>query len=89
MARRRTNMPRNAGPGGRDDEPSEADLEQFGGVTRTCPECGTECYDDAEVCWKCGRVFMGGDQKPSRAAWWVIGVIALLILAMTVIQIVL
>ena len=81
MARRRT-------PREHDDGPSEADLERFGGVTRACPECATEVYDDAEVCWKCGRVFVGGDQKPSRAAWWVIGVIALLVVSMTVMQIV-
>jgi hypothetical protein len=42
-----------------DEGPSEADLEKFGGVTRPCPECGTELYDDAEICWKCGHAISG------------------------------
>jgi len=77
-------MPRSDG----DDGPTDADLEKFGGVTRTCPECKTEVFDDAEVCWKCGRAFMGGDAKTSRAVWWVIGLIVLLVLAMSVRQVV-
>lgn len=40
--------------GDRDDGPSPDDLERFGGVTRTCPSCGKEVFDDATVCYHCG-----------------------------------
>jgi uncharacterized protein (DUF983 family) len=38
-----------------DDGPSARDLEQFGDVTRTCPSCNKEVFDDAEVCYHCGH----------------------------------
>jgi len=69
MARRRTNTPT-------DDDPTEADLEKFGGVTRPCPECRTELYDDAEVCWKCGHVLSSAPKAPKMV--WVVAAIVLL-----------
>jgi len=60
-------------PGERNDDeldegPSEADLEQFGGVTRPCPECKTDLYDDAAVCWKCGHAL---SSEPKGLPVWV------------------
>jgi uncharacterized protein (DUF983 family) len=46
------------------EAPSEEDLERFSGVTRMCPECREEVYDDAEVCYHCGHVFSATDDKP-------------------------
>ena len=79
MARRRTNSPNN-------DEPSEADLEQFGGVTRTCPECKTEVYDEAELCWHCGHVF-SATPRPTRGPWVVTAIVILLVIVLTLTQI--
>ncbi|MEM0984451.1 MAG: hypothetical protein AAGI17_10930 [Planctomycetota bacterium] len=37
--------------------PSASDLERFGSEFRTCPECGSEVYDQADICQACGHVF--------------------------------
>jgi uncharacterized protein (DUF983 family) len=60
-----------------DEGPSAADLERFSDVTRRCPECGTEVYDEAELCWKCGRAFTRADAAgPPR---WVIATVILVL----------
>ena len=64
--RRQPGPPRD--PDDLDEGPSEADLEQFGGVTRPCPECKTELYDDAAVCWKCGHAL---SSEPKGLPVWV------------------
>ena len=59
----------------RDDEgPSEADIERFSSATRACPDCKSEVYDDAEVCWKCGHTF-GGPNKMSVGLTVLVGVV--------------
>ena len=60
-----------------DEEPSDEDLERFGGATRSCPECGTELYDDAEICWKCGHHLSGKEKGPRT---WVLVVAVVLVL---------
>ncbi len=42
-----------------DEDPSPEDMERFGSATRTCPECKSEVYDDAEICHECGHAFSG------------------------------
>ena len=37
-----------------DEGPTPDDLERFGGVTRPCPKCGKDVYDDAMMCAHCG-----------------------------------
>lgn len=46
--------------------PSPADLERFGDEFRTCPECGSDVYDQAEMCPKCGRAF---EHHTSTPVW--------------------
>jgi len=52
----------------RDEGPTQADIDKFGGVTRPCPECGKDVYDDASMCYHCGRSLEDGfGVRPSRA----------------------
>jgi predicted nucleic acid-binding Zn ribbon protein len=62
----------------RDEGPSEADLEKFGGVTRPCPECQTDLYDDAQICWKCGHALSG---EPKGLPTWMMVTAFVLLLA--------
>jgi len=55
-----------------DDGPSQEDLERFGGVTRECPECKQEVYDEAAVCHNCGHAFMKTTaHSPGKQKFWV------------------
>lgn len=67
-------------PGGDeiDEGPSDDDLDKFGGVTRPCPECKTDLYDDAEVCWKCGHALSG---EPKGPPMWIPIVAVVLLIA--------
>lgn len=61
-----------------DGGPSADDIERFSGVTRTCPACGKEVFDDAVTCYHCGA-----DMERSREAglpkvWVVVTVLVLL-----------
>ncbi|MFZ4576151.1 MAG: hypothetical protein ACOYN0_17335 [Phycisphaerales bacterium] len=61
-----------------DDGPSESDIERFSDVTRRCPSCNCEVYDEAELCWKCGHAFTRRDTgMPPK--WVVIVTIALVV----------
>jgi hypothetical protein len=62
------------------EAPSQEDIERFSDVTRTCPECRNEVHDDAEICYHCGHVF--GGSTPARMPPWIVGVVALIALAM-------
>jgi len=47
-----------------DDNPTPEDVARFDSVTRICPGCKEEVYDDAELCWQCGRALDAeGDAK--------------------------
>ena len=61
-----------------DGGPSAADIEKFSDVTRTCPKCKAEMYDDVEICWQCGHALMSRDT--TGAPKWVI-VVSVLVLA--------
>lgn len=60
-----------------DEGPSEEDIRAFSGVTRDCPACKSQLYDDAEVCWKCGHALSGA--ATGKPAWIVI--LAVLVVA--------
>jgi uncharacterized protein (DUF983 family) len=62
-----------------DESPSEEDLERFGDVTQKCPECGTELYDDVEVCWKCGHALMSGPTTRTPAALIVVLIVVMVV----------
>ncbi|MBA4120391.1 MAG: hypothetical protein C0513_06805 [Isosphaera sp.] len=53
-----------------DEGPSQADLERFSGVTRACPSCRREVYDDADVCYHCGEAMNAPRQR--RVPVWAI-----------------
>lgn len=63
-----------------DDDPTQADIERFSNVTRTCSECNKEVFDDAEVCYHCGHAFTSAD-RASRPRWWIVVVVVLVIAA--------
>lgn len=66
------------------DGPSAADLERFGSEHKGCPECGSEVYEEIELCPHCGHAFEEPAGTPGR---WValvalVVVIAFLILVL-------
>ena len=72
------NRPR-AEPEDEDDQgPSQADLERFSGVTRACPACRREVYDDADVCYHCGELMNA--RRQVRPPVWAILAAALALL---------
>jgi hypothetical protein len=44
----------------RDEDPSDEDLERFGGDTAWCPACDAEIYEDSVECPKCGEMIEQG-----------------------------
>ena len=62
-----------------DEGPSEADIERFSGVTKNCPSCRTELYDDAQVCWKCGMALAGEASPKSWPVWVVLVLVAVIV----------
>ena len=60
------------------DGPSPEDLERFGSELRTCPECGSDVYDQAEMCPVCGRAL----SQPSSGPGALTIAIALVLVAM-------
>lgn len=49
-----------------DEGPSSEDIERLDHETATCPDCGAEIWDAAEICPKC-YAYLGGnavDRKP-------------------------
>lgn len=65
------------------DGPSRADLERFGDEFRTCPECGSAVYDQAELCHRCGHAF---EEKSSSPPIWalMVAVVVLVVFVMLV-----
>lgn len=69
-----------------EEGPSEADLEAFDSVTRVCPECKTEVYDEATVCHSCGHAFAAtSDGLPTWAVATVAGLVLLIAVGLLVI----
>lgn len=63
----------------RDDGPSADDLERFGDVTRICPDCKKDVFDDAAVCYHCGYAFERKDERKGPGMFTIV-VVALLLL---------
>lgn len=68
------------GPLEDDELPSQEDMERFGDVTRVCPGCKTEVYDDASMCHNCGRSFMRTDTDKGLPTWAIATTVGLLVL---------
>ncbi len=64
-----------------DENPSEDDIQKFGDVTRTCPECKKDVFDDAAVCYHCGYAFERTTPGALRAPKWIIVTILVVIAA--------
>jgi uncharacterized protein (DUF983 family) len=65
----------------RDENPSSDDIERFSDVTRTCPECNKEVFDDAAVCYHCGHAFERTTAGSTRSPKWVVITIVLVLVA--------
>ncbi|USO00036.1 MAG: zinc-ribbon domain-containing protein [Phycisphaeraceae bacterium] len=55
--------------------PSAADLERFGDEFRTCPECGSQVYDQAPLCPECGHAF---EERTKAPLWLILTVVVVL-----------
>ena len=64
-----------------DENPSEDDVQRFGDVTRTCPECKKQVFDDAAVCYHCGHAFERTTPGSSRSPTWIIATILVIVAA--------
>lgn len=62
-----------------DENPSMEDIERFGDVTRTCPECGKDVFDDAAVCYHCGHAFERTTAGSTPSKGWVVAVVVVLV----------
>jgi hypothetical protein len=71
-----------------DEDPDSADIERFDHDRATCPDCGAEVWDAAEVCPKC-FAYLGGDPASGAAGntwltrrWLLLALTALLIIGL-------
>ena len=67
-----------------DEFPSEEDIERFNNVTRTCPECNKEVFDDAALCYHCGHAFERTTEGSTANKKWVVAVVVVIIAAFAV-----
>ena len=75
---------KNHGPMREEEGPSRADIDKFSGVTRNCPACNKEVFDDAEICYHCGEAFEKTSAGVSGPPTWVIVTAISLALAIVV-----
>jgi predicted nucleic acid-binding Zn ribbon protein len=66
-----------------DDEdhegPSRRDRQRFNDVTRSCPACGKQVFDDASVCYHCGEL-MDAPRGPKANPLWKVVIVIVLVL---------
>lgn len=62
-----------------DEHPSEEDIARFSDVTRTCPECKKDVFDDSAVCYHCGHAFERTTEGTTKAPSWVLVATGLLL----------
>lgn len=69
-----------------DEGPSEEDLARLDGLTRTCPACGQEVFDDTDVCYHCGHAFSTRDKATNWKHLVIAAAIILAFLAFAVVR---
>ena len=69
-----------------DEGPSEEDLARLDGLTRTCPACGQEVFDDTDVCYHCGHAFSTRDKATNWKHLIIAAAIVLAFLAFATIR---
>ncbi|MHC4415290.1 MAG: hypothetical protein ACYS0G_08405 [Planctomycetota bacterium] len=69
-----------------DEGPSPQDLERFDRSTASCPECGAQMWDQAEICPSCGEWVVAGRPplKRSSRRGWIVLVAAIVLVAFLV-----
>lgn len=55
---------------GVDSGPSQADIERFSNVSRLCPSCRKEVFDDVDICYHCGEAISRQPKGPPLWALW-------------------
>lgn len=65
-----------------DEGPQAADIERFSGVTRRCPACKKDVFDDSAVCYHCGHAFERTTEGSTKTPLWVVITVLLVVLAM-------
>lgn len=62
-----------------DEGPSQQDIERFAHVTRKCPACNKDVFDDSSVCYHCGHAFERTTAGSSKTPMWVVVTVAVLL----------
>jgi hypothetical protein len=65
-----------------DEGPQAADIERFSHVTKACPACKKDVFDDTAICYHCGHAFERTTAGSGKTPIWIIATIAVLILAL-------
>lgn len=55
------------------DEDDNFDDEDDASETISCPECGTDIYEDADSCPQCGVYIHHGYRAGHGSGWWTFG----------------
>ena len=64
-----------------DEGPLPQDLERFSGVTKRCPECRKDVFDDSAVCYHCGHAFERTASGSGRTPLWIAATVVALFVA--------
>lgn len=63
-----------------DEGPSSDDIARFSDVTRKCPECGKDVFDESAVCYHCGHAFERKDEGAGgKGRMWVVLTVVVLV----------
>jgi predicted amidophosphoribosyltransferase len=68
------------------DAPRQADIDALDDVSKPCPECRADLYDDAEVCWKCGHALRGEAAPPKAWVKWAAIVLLMVFVVLTIVR---
>ncbi len=60
--------------------PSAHDLDRFGSELRTCPNCKSTIYDQAEMCPECGWYL--GEVEKTVSLWAILSVCGLIVVVL-------